>query len=854
MTGSCMSPSSPRPRWRYYTASSIVCYESVEALEEPHQTRMTFTYTFRVFIMNSVVILPIDGFEPYYHRHGNESHLNGPDELKRENAALRDRISALSAAILRISASLDVHTVLREVVDSACALIGARYGVITTVDDAGQPQEFVTSGFTPEERQELVDWPEGPQLFAHFKSLTGAVRLNDLHAYVRSLGFAPDLMREKTLAGTPMRHHGAHVGSFFLNGKQGGPEFTREDEEILVLFASQAAAAITNARKHRDEQRARADLEALVDTSPVGVAVFDARTGHPVLFNREAKRIVGSLAAPDRPPEELLGVLICRRADGREVALDEFPLAEQWTDPETVRAEEMVLSVPDGRSVRTLVNATPIRSADGAVESMIVTLQDLAPLEELEHLRAEFLSMVSHELRVPLTSIMGSTAAALGAAPPDPAETRQFFRIIDEQADHMRGLINDLLDAGRIETGTLTIAPAATEVAGLVDEARTTYLSGGGRHPLEIDLPADLPQVMADRQRIVQVLNNLLSNAARHAPSSSPIRVAAERDGVYVAVSVSDEGRGVPADRLPLLFRKRGGFAAADPARGSGGLGLGICKGLVEAHGGRIWAESEGSGLGTRFSFTIPVADEAAAATPAGSGADASPPDDGRTRVLVLDDDPQTLRSVRDALTAAGYSPVVTGDPEELARLVETKQPQLVLLDLKLPGADGIELMHRVPELAELPVIFISGYGRDETIARALQAGAADYIVKPFSPTELTARVRATLRRLGDVEPFRLGDLAIHYEERRVTVAGRTVRLTATEYELLRALSLNPRRVHTYDALLGQVWRGKKKANVPRLRAYVKRLRHKLGDDAERPAYIVTERRVGYRMARPDDP
>ena len=779
--------------------------------------------------------------------------MNGPDELARENAALRDRISALSAAILRISASLDVHTVLQEVVDSACALTGARYGVITTVDDAGQPQEFVTSGLTPEEHKELVDWPEGPQLFAHFHGLTGAVRLTDLHEYVRSLGFAPDLMREKTMAGTPMRHHGAHVGSFFLNGKQGGPEFTREDEEILVLFASQAAAAITNARKHRDEQRARADLEALVDTSPVGVAVFNARTGRPVLFNREAKRIVGSLAVPDGPLEELLGVLTCRRADGREIALDEFPLAEQWTDPETVRAEEMVLSVPDGRSVRTLVNATPIRSADGAVESMIVTLQDLAPLEELEHLRAEFLSMVSHELRVPLTSIMGSTAAALGAAPPDPAETRQFFRIIEEQAEHMRGLINDLLDAGRIETGTLAIAPAQVEVAVLVDEARTTYLSGGGRHPLEIDLPPDLPRVMADRQRIVQVLNNLLSNAARHTPPSSPIRIAAERDDVYVAISVSDEGRGVPADRLPLLFRKRGGFATADPARGGGGLGLGICKGLVEAHGGRIWAESEGSGLGTRFSFTIPVADEAAASLP-GSGADASPPDDGRTRVLVLDDDPQTLRSVRDALTGAGYSPVVTGDPEELARLVETKQPELVLLDLKLPGTDGIELMQRVPELAELPVIFISGYGRDETIARALQAGASDYIVKPFSPTELTARVRATLRRSVEPEPFQLGDLVIHYEERRVTVAGRTVRLTATEYELLRALSLNPRRVHANDALLAQVWRGKKKANVARLRAYVKRLRRKLGDDADQPAYIVTEHRVGYRMARPDDP
>ena len=187
----------------------------------------------------------------------------------------------------------------------------------------------------------------------------------------------------------------------------------------------------------------------------------------------------------------------------------------------------------------------------------------------------------------------------------------QFFRIIDEQADHMRGLISDLLDAGRIETGTLSVAPEPAEVAGLVDQARKTFLSGGvGRHPVRIDLPPDLPRVLADRQRIVQVLNNLFSNAARHSPESSPIRVAAVRDGVHVAVSVSDEGRGVPPDQLPHLFRKHAGVAgdAGERGLGSYGLGLAICKGLVEAHGGRIWAESAGTGQGTRFTFTIPEA------------------------------------------------------------------------------------------------------------------------------------------------------------------------------------------------------------------------------------------------------
>ena len=145
-----------------------------------------------------------------------------------------------------------------------------------------------------------------------------------------------------------------------------------------------------------------------------------------------------------------------------------------------------------------------------------------------------------------------------------------------------------------------------------------------------------------------------------------------------------------------------------------------------------------------------------------------------RDRILVVDDDPQTLGSVRDTLAASGYSPLLTGDARAAARLIRTNRIRLVLLDLLLTGTDGIELMERLPELAELPVIFISGYGRDETVARALEAGAADYIVKLFSPTELVARVQSALRRSEVApEPFRSGDLTIHYEDRQVTVLGR---------------------------------------------------------------------------------
>ena len=210
---------------------------------------------------------------------------------------------------------------------------------------------------------------------------------------------------------------------------------------------------------------------------------------------------------------------------------------------------------------------------------------------------------------------------------------------------------------------------------------------------------------------------------------------------------------------------------------------------------------------------------------------------------------------VRDTLVAAGYTTVATGDPRELPRLIRAEKPKLVLLDLMLPGMGGMELLEHVPELAEgeVPVIFISAYGGDETVVKALTMGAADYVIKPFSPTELTARVQAVLRRRADPERFVLGDLAIDYEGRQVTVAGGPVKLTPTEYALLRVFSLNAGRVLTYDSLIRQVWNGEDSGGVEVVRTFVKRLRNRLGDDIANPVYIHTERGVGYRMTKPGD-
>ena len=785
------------------------------------------------------------------------------NQPEREAASLRDRLARLSRASLRMSETLDLETALQGVLDGACSLVDARYGVIALLDASGRLQHLVTSGLAGEERRYLQEQPGSSRSFERLGALEAPVRLADAHLHTAGLGLPEFLLPAEpgsplALLAVPIRYYGEQAGAICVAGRE--PEFSPEDEELLVALASQAALVVVNARRSQDERRVRADLEALVNTAPVGVMVFDATTGEVTSFNREAERLVEGLQTPGQPPERLVQQLTVRRADGRELALSELPLVQVLREGEAVRAEEMVLRVADGRAVHLLVNATPIRSEAGEIESFVVSLQDLPPLEELERLRADLLGMVSNELRTPLSSIKGSAATLLDESHDlDPAEMRQFYRLIDRQADRIRDLVGNLADMARIHTGALPVSPAPAEVSALVEQAERSFLDGGGRAGVEVDLPRDLPWVAADRRRVVQVLVHLLSNAAGYFPESSPIRVSARRDGDFVAFSIAGEGRGLADDDLPDRFRRlsrigeeRRGYLAGGP-----GLGLAVCRGIVEAHGGRVRAENQGPGQGVLFTFTIPVAEGG----PAGPERhpDGSPLQGGETEsVLVVDEDPEALRYIGDALARAGYSPVVTADPGEALHLLETGRPRLVLLDQALPGIDGIDLMQTIVAVSDAPVIFLSALDRDDVLARAFELGAADYMVKPFSPTELEARVRAALRRgpafgrRTPAESFVLDDLVISYPERRVEVGGRGVQLTATEYQLLFELSVNAGVVLTYEELLRRVWGTANSGDFRLVRGVVARLRRKLGDGSGVTRYIHTEVRVGYRMARPE--
>ena len=360
-------------------------------------------------------------------------------------------------------------------------LAEAQYGAVLVFDEAGQVSELAISGLTSEEIERIGSWPRASGLLGHIRDFRKPLRLAEVAKHEAAVGFPEHHPRMRSLVGTSIRHKGEPIGIIHLANKEGAAEFSPEDEEILDQFASQAALSIVNALRYREEQRARASLQALVDISPVGVLIFDGKTRELLSRNPETLRIVRGHHAPGRSLPEILSVLTFRRPDGSEIRPEELPTERAIRHGETVRAEEIVIQLPDGRAVTTVVSVAPIFSEGGEVESVVATMQDMTPLEDLERRRAEFLGMVSHELRTQLTTIKGSTATVLGSSTAlDPAETHRFFQLIDEQADRMHNLITALLDITRIEAGMLSVTPEPTSVADVVDQARKDFLRGGG--------------------------------------------------------------------------------------------------------------------------------------------------------------------------------------------------------------------------------------------------------------------------------------------------------------------------------------------------------------------------------------
>ncbi|MEX2599017.1 MAG: PAS domain S-box protein, partial [Dehalococcoidia bacterium] len=496
-------------------------------------------------------------------------------------------------------------------------------------------------------------------------------------------------------------------------------------------------------RQHQAEASLRDERErlgTLVQVSPIGIIIWEPSTDKVLLANPEAGKILRRPVAEGEPLREISAGMLIRKQDGTTYEAAEVPAARAARTGERVRAERLTLEFPDGHTQSVLASAAPFLDPKQEVTAVTILLQDIQALTENERLRDQFLGMVTHELRSPLVVIKSATAIAKEDASTAP-EAAELLEAIDEQADRMLSLIANLLDMAQIEAGAFSIAPRPTDIRDVLTRAVET-MSAVSPVRISLEIPDGLPAVNVDTQRIGQVMTNLLSNAAQFADSDSAIRVSGWQDSRSIVVAVRNTGPSIPRDKAGLLFQKFSRISSGDGHRAGGaGLGLSICKGIVEAHKGAIWAKSVEAARETTFYFRLPLEGDAESGEqPRGEGANTGGDgrddgDEARYHILAVDDEPVVLRYVQNLLKRTGYDVSTTTDGREAVKKVRELSPDLVLLDLMMVDISGFEVLEQIRAFSNVPVIFLSASNRDQDKVQGLNLGADDYITKPFSTT-----------------------------------------------------------------------------------------------------------------------
>lgn len=384
-----------------------------------------------------------------------------------------------------------------------------------------------------------------------------------------------------------------------------------DDRRLLQSFADQAAIAVHNARLYRQVTQEKRRLDALMESAADGVMIMNA-AHHIEKWNGALVRISGFSAAEAIGASHDDLIRWARREPGLGLAEAEaggWPLSsgrrgQPKAPPIYVEGD---LLRRDGSRVPVGVTYSALIGREGRLINIIGTVRDITKFREAEELKSTFISIISHELKTPVSLIKGYAGTLRREdARWDTRTVRESLAVIEEEADRLTDLIENLLDASRLQAGGLTLTMNEVPLDKLAARLVAKFRTQSEKHTITLDFPSPFPIIAADEDRLTQALSNLLSNAIKYSPEGGNIRVSGRVEPENVVISVSDEGPGLPADELPRVFDR---FYRADtPATrrvAGAGLGLYLAKAVVEAHGGRIWAESE-PGRGTTLSFSLP--------------------------------------------------------------------------------------------------------------------------------------------------------------------------------------------------------------------------------------------------------
>jgi|GEM_PF-9494 len=578
------------------------------------------------------------------------------------------------------------------------------------------------------------------------------------------------------------------------------------------------------------------------------------------------------------------------------------------TDPQKVRVEldqvwqhpneeySADLALADAAVYWLRMRSFPVRDNRGYLLGRGVLLDDITLERSMAESRSETLAMAAHELKTPLAIIKGCATTLLGgSARWEPTMQREMLQMIDSQSDRLYDVLNTLLDVWRFDAGTQPLRLTQIQLSELLLQTVKRWQNQAPDFQFILDLPPDIPPVVCDALRIEQVLNHLLNNAVAYSPTNKIIRLQLETNESEARISVTDEGIGIAPEHLDRIFdrfyriqsneqitsqqnlqgppdlsgEKVGTRFTAPPASVGAGLGLAAARATIEAHDGKIWADSPGPDQGSTFFFTLPFTPRTPiqaqplpgltdhAATPQNNTRSFSLKQDRRKRILVAENDARFARYVRANLEEQQYRVQIVTHGLQLLRQIDLEEPDMLVLSTHLADLSGIELLQRVREFSHTPVMMLCNDCDEDERVQFFDLGCDDLLVKPFSIKEMLARVRALLRRQVPLAEqaakqsiFVTGDLLIDYAQHLVTVHNKPVQLSRTEYKLLSVLAQNVGMVMTHELLLEKVWGPEYNRDVDFIWVYISRLRRKIEADSRSPKYILTVPDVGYKLVK----
>lgn len=589
-------------------------------------------------------------------------------------------------------------------------------------------------------------------------------------AFLKMLGFE----REEDAVGKKLHdviHHshpdGAHYHvedcPIYLAAKQGKPAYVQDElffrtdgssfpveyrvqpvwrngmlEGAVCTFVDLTARKITeNALK-----KSQAHLQSLFEQTAAGNCETDT-TGLILRVNDRFCQIVG------RTREDLLTLRMqdITHPDDLPRNLPLFKKAIASGQPFEIEKRYVR---PDGTHVWVNNSVSLIRTAGQETKSTVlaVTLDISArkraeeALREADRRKDEFLAMLAHELRNPMAPILAA-ADLMEVAQLDAAQVKQTSRIISRQVRHMTGLVDDLLDVSRVTRGLVRLVKADLDVRHVIADAieQVRPLLEGKRHRLSLELDPEPVHVLGDRKRLVQILTNLLSNAAKFTPDGGNLQLTMHAASGHVILRVADNGIGISPDLQPRIFDLFAqGERGSDRTQGGLGIGLSLVRSLVEMHGGTVSSRSEGIGKGSEFSVSLPRVPPQAELTPRQQEMGRIIAAGRKRRILVVDDNIDAAQMLAMYLEVAGHEVFVEHGSMQGWQRARTELPDVCILDIGLPEMDGNELARRLradPETARAVLIAVTGYAQDQDREKALASGFDHHLAKPVDTAKL---------------------------------------------------------------------------------------------------------------------